>query len=219
VRIGPHDIGAGAFLAPMAGITDPPFRMLCREMGASLTVTELISAHALVFLSSESHRRLKPTFVKTLALAKPFFGEHPFAVQLFGGEPSQMAEAAQYLESQGAEIIDLNFGCPARKVVKHGEGAGVALMLDPPRLTQIAETVVRAVNVPVTAKIRTGWSIDTRNASEIAKRLESVGISAICVHARTRDQIHSGPIDLETLAATCQAVRIPVIGNGGIKKP
>jgi tRNA-dihydrouridine synthase B len=114
-------------------------------------------------------------------------------------------------------MIDLNFGCPARKVVKAGDGAGAALLRFPKLLQEIARRVVASVSAPVTAKIRLGWSPAELNAPEVAKRLQDVGISAICVHARTRDQVHSGPVDLETLAATCRAVKIPIIGNGGIR--
>ncbi len=202
----------------MAGITNPPFRKLCMEMGAAFTVTELVSSHALVYLT-RNPRPKKPTGVseKTKTLLSRYEREDPFAVQIFGREPDMMVEAAKYVEGNGADIIDLNFGCPARKVVRAGEGAGVALMREPTRLKSIAEQVVQAVSVPVTAKIRAGWSPSERNAPLIAEILEDVGIAAICVHARTRDQVHSGPIDLETLAAVCDTVSIPVIGNGGIR--
>jgi nifR3 family TIM-barrel protein len=119
----------------------------------------------------------------------------------------------------GADIIDLNFGCPARKIVKGGQGAGVALMLDPPLLARVASQVVAAVEVPVTAKMRLGWSAARRNAVEIARALERVGVQALCVHARTREQVHSGPVDLDALAEVCAAVSIPVVGNGGIRSP
>ncbi len=217
MKIGPYNIDEGAFLAPMAGITNPPFRQLCREMGAAFTGTELISAHALVYLAKNQGRKNRILGEKTLLLLERYKDEHPFTVQIFGRLPDQMAEAARIGEANGADMIDLNFGCPARKVVKNGEGAGVALMLNPPLLKEIASTVVESVSVPVTAKIRLGWSPDTRCAPEVAKCLEDAGVQAICVHARTRDQVHSGPIDLDTLGATCRSVGIPVIGNGGIR--
>ncbi len=217
MKIGPYNIKEGAFLAPMAGITNPPFRKLCREMGAAFTVTELISSHALCYFARKPDRRKTGLVAKNLALLERFEGERPLAVQIFGREPDQMAEAARFVVSEGAEIVDLNFGCPARKVVKAGGGAGVALMRDPALLQEITRRVVEAVDVPVTAKIRLGWSAAEKNAPDVVRRLEDEGIAAICVHARTRDQVHSGPIDLESLAATCAAVGIPVIGNGGIR--
>jgi tRNA-dihydrouridine synthase B len=217
--IGPYEISSGAMLAPMAGITNPPFRQICRELGASLTVTELISSHALTFLKKKPSLKRKTVGIKTLALTERFPGENPFAVQIFGRDPDQMTEAARILEADGADIIDLNFGCPARKVVKNGRGAGAALLLDPPLLQEIANRVVRAVAIPVTAKIRLGWDPDHVCAPDIAKRLEDVGTKAICVHARTRDQVHSGEVNFHALASTCRVVDIPVIGNGGISSP
>ena len=125
----------------MAGITNPPFRQLCREMGAALTVTELISSAAIIYLNQKPSNRGKKFGTKTLSLLERYPGETPFAVQLFGRDPDQMAQAAQIVESEGADIVDLNFGCPARKVVKNGQGAGVALMCDPPLLQEIARKV------------------------------------------------------------------------------
>ncbi|MCP4606282.1 MAG: tRNA dihydrouridine synthase DusB [Proteobacteria bacterium] len=217
MRIGSYTIGEGAILAPMAGITNPPFRKICYEMGAALTVTALISSHALTHLSKKPVLKNKGWGEKTLTLLERFKGESPLAVQIIGRDPEKMVEAALYVEAEGAEILDLNFGCPARKVVKGGEGSGVALMRDPPVLQEIARRVVSSLSIPVTAKIRLGWSPDEQNAPEVAKRLEDAGVSAICVHARTRDKVHSGPVNLEGLSATCAAVKIPVIGNGGIR--
>jgi nifR3 family TIM-barrel protein len=219
MRIGPHSIGDGAALAPMAGITNPPFRQLCRELGAVLTSTELISCHAVVYLYTKPRNRIRKQGIKTLSLLSPYPGETPFAVQIYGREPELMASAAGLVVREGADIVDLNFGCPARKVVKRGEGSGVALMRDPVLLGRIARAVVAEVDVPVTAKIRTGWSYEERNAPEVAKILEEEGVAAICVHARSREQVHSGPVDLETLAAVREIVQIPLIGNGGIREP
>jgi tRNA-dihydrouridine synthase B len=217
MRIGPYEIGPGAALAPMAGITNPPFRRLCRELGAAFAVTELVSCHAVVYLAAKERNRARPRGTKTLSLMEPYPGERPFFVQLYGREPTVMAEAARIVEAAGADVIDLNFGCPARKVIKGGEGCGVALMRDPALLGTIAAAVVAAVRAPVTAKIRLGWSAAEKNAALVAKILEDAGASAICVHARTREQGHAGPVDLETLAAVVAAVGVPVVGNGGIR--
>ncbi len=215
--IGPYTILDRAMLSPMAGVTNPPFRRLCVELGASLTPTELISSHALVLIRQKPSRENKKIGQAVLPLIEPFQGEYPFMVQIFGKEPYLMAEAAKEVAARGAQIVDLNFGCPAKKVVKNGEGAGVALMRTPDLLEEIARSCVKAVDTPVTAKIRLGYDKDEKNAPEIAKRLEGAGVQMVCVHARTRDQIHWGEVDLNTLAAVVDAVSIPVIGNGGIK--
>jgi tRNA-dihydrouridine synthase B len=217
MRIGPYEIGDGALLAPMAGITNPPFRQLCRELGAVATVGELVSCHAVLALEKRPRARAKRQRERTRGLLTRFAGEQPFAVQLCGRDPELMARAAAIVEREGADIVDLNFGCPARKIVKDGRGAGVALMLDPPLLEEVAARVVDAVSVPVTAKIRLGWSRDQLNAPEVARALERSGIRSICVHARTREQVHSGPVDLDALREVCQAVGVPVVGNGGIR--
>jgi tRNA-dihydrouridine synthase B len=217
MRIGPYEIAAGALLAPMAGVTNPAFRQLCREMGAALTSTELVSCHALVYLTRRQNHRQRKLGQKTLGLVERYPGESPLAVQIFGRDPLVMAEAARVAQGEGADILDLNFGCPARKVVKDGKGAGAALMLDPALLGRVAASVVAAVSIPVTAKIRLGWSPTTRNAPLVARVLEGAGVQALCVHARTRDQIHSGPVDLDAMAEVRAAVSIPLVGNGGVR--
>lgn len=217
MRVGPHELGPGAALAPMAGVTNPPFRVICRELGASLTSTELISSHALVLVAEHPGGRRAKLTRATFVLLDRSPDEHPCAVQVFGRDPGRMAAAAAFVAERGAAIVDLNFGCPARKVVKNGAGAGAALLRDPPLIEEIARRVVAAVGVPVTAKIRLGWSPEQRSGVEVARRLEDAGVAALTVHARTRDQLHSGPVDLAALAEICRAVRIPVIGNGGIR--
>jgi len=217
MKIGDFDIAPGAMLAPMAGITNPPFRRLCKEMGAAMCVTELISCHAVVYLEAKKKNRGKRRGVKTLSLMEKYDDESPYIVQLYGRDPVIMAESAKIVEATGADIIDLNFGCPAKKVIKNGEGSGVALMLDPPLLGEIIESVVSAVKIPVTAKTRLGYAANNINAAKVAHVMESSGVKLITIHARTRDQGHSGPINLPALKDVVNAVSIPVVGNGGIK--
>ena len=217
LKIGEIPIGKGAMLAPMAGITNPPFRRLCVELGAALTVTELISCHALSMIRKKPAHAHKRLGAATLPLMAPFDGEYPLVVQIFGRDPDLMVMAAEEAVDRGAHVVDLNFGCPAKKVVKNGEGAGCALMLVPDLLQEIARRVVGAVSVPVTAKMRIGWSPESKNGVEVAKRIEDAGVKLLTVHARTRNQVHSGPVDLEVLAGIVRAVTIPVIGNGGIR--
>ena len=203
----------------MAGITNPPFRQLCRELGAIFAVTELVSCHAVVFLDKKPRNRRRKHGSRTLALMDKFPFESPFVVQLYGRDPEVMAQAAVIVEACGADIIDLNFGCPARKVVKNGLGCGAALMRDPQTLGEITSQVVGAVSVPVTAKTRLGYSADDRNGVQIAKILEDSGAELITIHARTKEQGHGGSVDLEMLGEIVDAVNIPVVGNGGIAGP
>lgn len=204
-------------LAPMAGITNPPFRQLCVELGCRLTVTELISCHALSMIRKKPAHAHKKLGRATLPLIQPFEGERPFVVQIFGKDPELMAEAAKEVADRGAHIVDLNFGCPAKKVVKNGEGSGSALMRTPDLLQAIAKNVVDAVDVPVSAKMRIGWSASLKNGVEIARRIEDAGVQLLTVHARTKEQGHFGPVDLEILQEICETIQIPVIGNGGIR--
>ncbi len=215
--IGKFQFGNGASLAPMAGITNPPFRQLCQEMGALYSVTELVSCHAIVYFNTKPKNRTKKRGEKTLALMDKYDGETPHVVQIYGREPDLMAQAASIAEREGADIIDLNFGCPAKKVIKNGKGSGVALMLDPGLLGEISSAVVNAVKIPVTAKTRLGYSSDNRNAVEIANIIEQCGVQLLTIHARTREQGHSGDVDLLMLKNIVDAVSIPVIGNGGLK--
>ena len=209
MQIGTVKIESKLALAPMAGVTDAAFRQICSEKGAGYTVTELVSAKALCYHDT-----------KTAQLLRPFPGEKPFAAQIFGSDVNCMAEAAQMaIEISGADILDINMGCPVGKVVKSGDGS--ALMKDPEKAYAVIKSTVDAVGdrVPVTVKIRTGFDKEHRNAPQIARLAEEEGASAVTVHGRTREQMYAPPCDLETIAAVKRAVSIPVIGNGDIDSP
>ncbi|HHY16028.1 MAG TPA: tRNA dihydrouridine synthase DusB [Firmicutes bacterium] len=194
----------GVFLAPMAGVTDLPFRLIAKEYGADLVVTEMISAQALVY----SNR-------KTLRMLAIEPAERPVSVQLFGHDPHTMARAAGLVcEYAGPDMIDLNFGCPTPKIVKNGDGA--ALLKDPHLLADIAAAVAKAVSVPVTAKIRLGWDEKSINCIEVAQRLADAGMHWVTVHGRTREQFYGGAADWNWIARVKEAVDIPVVGNGDV---
>ncbi|MBQ8978840.1 MAG: tRNA dihydrouridine synthase DusB [Oscillospiraceae bacterium] len=206
LNIGSVRIEKTAALAPMASVADRAYRMICREHGAAYAVSEMISAKGLCF----SDR-------KTEELCTVDEREHPYALQLFGDDPYYCAEAAKRLADFGPDIIDINMGCPVPKIA--GNGSGSALMRDVPRAAQIASAVVKAVDLPVTCKIRAGWDADSINAPEMAHVLEDAGIAAVAVHGRTRMQMYHGDSDPDVIRRVKQAVKIPVIGNGDVTSP
>lgn len=217
--IGEHTLTHGLLLAPMAGVADTAFRVICREKGAEYTVSEMISAKALCF--EQKARASAPA--KTAELANIVAEESPMAIQLFGREPAYMAEAARLIESgeyRGASramppaAIDINMGCPVPKVVGNGEGS--ALMREPALAAEIVREIKHAVKLPVTVKIRAGFTNDNKNAPEMAKMLEEAGADLICIHGRTRQQYYQPSSDNGIIAAVKRAVRVPVIGNGDI---
>ena len=206
MQIGPYKLSSPFLLAPMAGITDAPFRKLCRRFGAGMTTSEMTTADISLWSTAKSQRRLDLDMDTT-----------PCVVQIAGSEPEQLAHAAVLFVERGAEIIDINMGCPAKKVCKRL--AGSALLQDPGLVTQILESVVAAVDVPVTLKMRTGWDEKNRNGIEIAKIAEASGIQALAVHGRTRSCKFRGEAEYETIAQIKRNVSIPVIANGDITTP
>ena len=206
MRIGPYQLDSSLMLAPMAGVTDRPFRQLCRRLGAGMAVSEMVSANSALWGNRKTLRRLD------------FQGEPaPVAVQILGADPALMAEAARINTGHGAQIVDINMGCPAKKVCR--VDAGSALLRDKALVARILRSVVTAVDVPVTLKIRTGWDPQTRNGVSIARIAEAEGIAAIAVHGRTRACGFSGRAEYHTIRRIKQSVDIPVIANGDIDSP
>lgn len=206
MRIAPYTLPNPLILAPMAGVTDRPFRHLCRQLGAGLLVSEMVTSDTRLWNSRKSRQRLDHS------------GEPgPISVQIAGGEPLMMAEAARANVERGAQIIDINMGCPAKKVCKRA--AGSALLCDPDLVARILDAVVAAVDVPVTLKIRTGPSPEQRNAVTIARLAEQAGIRALAIHGRTRADRFNGQAEFDTLRQVVAAVSIPVIANGDIDSP
>ncbi len=206
MQIGPYQLDNPLILAPMAGVTDQPFRQLCKQLGAGMTVSEMIAADPRLWASKKS--RLRRIHQGEIGIR---------SVQIAGTEPEIMALAAQHNVEHGAQIIDINMGCPAKKVCK--KAAGSALLQDPELVERILIAVVNAVTVPVTLKIRTGQNADNRNGIQIAKIAEQAGIQALAVHGRTRADKFMGNAEFDTIAQIKQAVSIPIIANGDINSP
>ncbi len=206
MQIGPYILKNNLVVAPMAGVTDRPFRQLCKKMGAGMAVSEMVSCNSLLWGSEKTKRRANHE------------GEvDPISVQIAGADPAMMAEAASYNVAQGAQMIDINMGCPAKKICN--TMAGSALLQNEELVGRILDSVVGAVDVPVTLKIRTGWDRDHKNALVIARLAENAGIQALAIHGRTRACAYNGKAEYDTIAAVKDHVRIPIIANGDIRTP
>src|SRR5690349_8345745 len=206
MRIGPYVLSSNVVLAPMAGVTDRPFRILCRKLGAGLAASEMLTADTRLWNTPKSRRRMDHE------------GEpEPRVVQLAGSEPEALAEAARQNVAMGAQIIDINMGCPAKKVC--GKACGSALLKDESLVARLLDAVVNAVNVPVTLKIRTGWDALNRNGVRIARIAEAAGIQSLAVHGRTREDFYTGHAEYETIRAIKSSVSMPLFANGDITDP
>lgn len=203
MKIGNVQLNNKVFLSPMAGVTDLPFRLICKEKGCGMLYTEMINAKALCYDDENTKKMLKIEDE-----------EHPIAVQIFGSEPEFMGKAAAIMNEYPNEILDINMGCPAPKVIRNGDGS--ALMRNPKLASEVLSSVVKNSKKPVTLKIRKGWDDDSVNAVEIAKIAEQCGISALAIHGRTREQFYSGKADWDIIEQIKQTINIPVIGNGDV---
>ena len=203
MHIGNVSLDNRVFLSPMAGVTDLPFRLICKQKGCGMLYTEMINAKALCYNDENTKK-----------MTKIEDEEHPIAIQIFGSEPEYMGRAAEILNSHSNEILDINMGCPAPKVIKNGDGS--ALMKNPKLAEQVMKAVVENSTKPVTLKIRKGWDDNSVNAVEIAKIAEQAGISALAIHGRTREQYYSGKADWDIIKEIKESISIPVIGNGDV---
>lgn len=217
--IGPHRIISRVLLAPMAGVSDAPFRTICQQMGAGLTTSEMLTADTGLWRSRKSSLRLLDNSAESAGRATNEAAHYPLprSIQIVGGDASAMANAARTAVDSGAELVDINMGCPAKKVCN--KAAGSALLRDEDLVREILHSVVKAVEIPVTLKIRTGWCPESRNAVRVARIAEAAGIQALAVHGRTRACRFAGSVEYETVAAIVRAVDIPVIANGDIDSP
>jgi len=206
MKLGSLAIEPAVLLAPMAGITDSPFRSIARELGCPAVVTEMVSSEGIIRDQDGSMRLLG-------------FGldEHPITAQIFGSRPESMAEAARRCQDLGFDAVDINMGCPVKKVIRSGSGA--ALMRDEENAAKIVGAIRRAVSLPITAKLRSGWSPEEINIVELARRLADCGLDALTVHPRTRNQFYSGSADWRVIARVASAVELPVVGNGDVRTP